>query len=66
MVELLNTSDVVRLSYLQAILRDAGIETVVLDSGAGSLWGSAVAQRLMVADDDLNQAKLVIASAESP
>ena len=66
MIELLNTSDVVRLSYLQAILRDAGIETVVLDAGAGSLWGSAVAQRLMVADEDLNQAKRVIASAEAP
>ena len=66
MIELLNTSDVVRLSYLQAILRVAGIETVVLDAGAGSLWGSAVAQRLMVADEDLNQAKRVIASAEAP
>jgi hypothetical protein len=65
MTELLSTSDVVRLSYLRAVLRDAGIETVVLDTGAGSLWGSAIAQRLMVADEDFSRAKQLIASAEA-
>jgi hypothetical protein len=64
MVELLKTSDVVRLSYLRAVLRDAGIETVVLDAGAGSLWGDAIAPRLMVDDHDLTEAKRVIADAE--
>ena len=64
MVELLSTSDIVRLSYLRSVLRDAGVETVVLDSGAGSLWGSAVAQRVMVAEDDFALAKRVLAEAE--
>lgn len=64
MVEVLSTSDVVRLSYLRAVLRDSGIETVLLDSGAGSLWGSAIAQRLMVAKADLEAAKRLIAIAE--
>jgi hypothetical protein len=64
MVELLKTSDPVRLSFLRAVLHDAGIESVVLDTGAGSLWGDAIAPRLMVDDDDLAQAKRVIAQAE--
>ncbi len=64
MVEVLNTSDAVRLSFLRAVLKDAGIETAVFDAGAGSLWGSAINARLMVEEDDLNQARRVIAEAE--
>lgn len=64
MKELLSTSDAVRLSYLRAVLADAGIETVVLDAGAGSLWGAAIWPRLMVDEDDLAQARRVIAQAE--
>jgi hypothetical protein len=64
MVELLATSDPVRLSFLRAVLKDAGIETAVFDAGAGSLWGSAITSRLMVEDDDLNQAKRLMAEAE--
>ena len=66
MKELLTTSDAVRLSYLRAVLADAGIETVVLDAGAGSLWGAAIPSRLMVDEEDLAQAKRVIAEAERP
>ena len=64
MVELLATSDPVRLSFLRAVLKDAGIETTVFDAGAGSLWGSAITSRLMVEQDDLNQAKRLMAEAE--
>ena len=66
MKELLSTSDAVRLSYLRMVLADAGIETVVLDVGAGSLWGAAIWPRLMVDEDDLARAKRVIAEAERP
>jgi hypothetical protein len=66
MVEVLSTSDAVRLSFLRAVLKDAGIETVVFDAGAGSLWGTAITSRLMVEEDDLNQARRVIAEAERP
>ena len=54
----------VRLSWLRAVLSDAGIETEVWDAGAGSLWGSAIDQRLMVDDADLAQAKRVLEAAE--
>ena len=64
MVELVATSDAVRLSWLRAVLADAGIETQVWDAGAGSLWGSAIDQRLMVEEADLAQAKRILAVAE--
>jgi hypothetical protein len=64
MVEVLSTSNAVQLSYLRAVLTDAGIETAVFDAGAGSLWGSAITSRLMVEEDDLAQAKRLIADAE--
>jgi hypothetical protein len=64
MVEVLSTSDAVRLSFLRAVLKNAGIETAVFDAGAGSLWGSAITSRLMVEEDDLAQAKRLIAEAE--
>jgi hypothetical protein len=64
MIELISTSNPVRLSFLRAVLADAGIETAVFDSGAGSLWGTAIKSRLMVDEDDLPQARRVIAEAE--
>jgi hypothetical protein len=64
MKELLSTSDAVRLSYLRTVLADAGIETVVLDAGAGSLWGAAIPPRLMVDEEDLAQARRLVAQAE--
>ncbi|HLI65274.1 MAG TPA: DUF2007 domain-containing protein [Caulobacteraceae bacterium] len=64
MVELIATANPVRLSFLRAVLTDAGIETTVFDAGAGTLWGSAIKQRLMVEEDDLAQARRVIDEAE--
>ena len=64
MVELLSTSDPVRLSFLQAVLADAAIESVVFDAGAGTLWGTAITPRLMVGEADFAQALRVIAAAE--
>lgn len=64
MKELLATSDLVRLSFLRAVLADAGVPTVVLDAGAGSLWGSAVAPRLMVEEADLARARRLVEEAE--
>jgi len=64
MIELVSTSNPVRLSFLRAVLTDAGIESAVFDAGAGSLWGTAIKSRLMVDEDDLAQARRVIAEAE--
>jgi len=67
MKELLRTNDVVRLSWAQALLRDAGIETVVLDQHTSLVEGSigAIPRRLMVAEGDHVRAKALLASAEA-
>ncbi len=65
MKELLRTNDVVKLSWLTALLADAGIEVVVLDTHTSILEGSAAAipRRLAVSDDDYNRACRVLADA---
>lgn len=59
MTELLRTTDPVRLSWLLALLADAGIEAVVLDTHTSILEGSigAIPRRLMVADRDAWRAR---------
>lgn len=64
MKEVLATNDAVRLSFLCSVLKDAGIETIVLDNGVASVLSSLFESRLMVDDADLAQAKRVIANAE--
>lgn len=65
MRELLRTNDAVRLSFLCVLLRDAGIDAVVLDQHMSVLEGSAAAipRRLMVADADEARARLVLTEA---
>ncbi len=65
MRELLRTNDVVKLSWLQALLADSGIEAVVLDQHTSIVEGSigAIPRRLCVADEDLARARRVLAAA---
>ena len=65
MRELLRTTDVVRLSWLTALLTDAGLESVVLDNHMSVLEGSVIAipRRLMVDSDDYLQARRVLTEA---
>ena len=67
MKELLRTNNVVRLSWLQALLADAGIGSVVLDQHTSLVEGSigAIPRRLMVAEHDHARALLVIAEADA-
>jgi len=67
MKELLRTNDVVRLSWVQALLADAGIDSVVLDQHTSLVEGSigAIPRRLMVEQRDLQRARRVLAEAES-
>jgi hypothetical protein len=63
--ELLRTNDTVRLSFLRVLLRDAGIESVVLDQHMSVLEGSAAAipRRLMVVEADEARARQVLSEA---
>jgi hypothetical protein len=58
---LLSTNDLVRLSFLEAVLTDAGIDHIVLDSFSAAADGSigAVPRRLMVADEDWPRATAI-------
>lgn len=61
MTELEKTNDRVRLSYLQALLSDAGVESFVFDDL--SPWPGVFPGRLMVADEDAAGARQLIAEA---
>lgn len=65
MKELLRTNDNVLLSYAAALLRDAGIAAVQLDTHTSILEGSigAIPRRLMVPDADHDAAASLIEQA---
>jgi len=59
------STDPIRMSFLLALLGDAGIGCQVLDSHISALEGGigAFPRRLVVADDDLAQARRVLREA---
>jgi hypothetical protein len=62
MKAILQTNDPVRLSFLAAVLRDAGIDCLVLDAYASAIEGSisAIPRRLVVAEEDAVRALAVL------
>jgi hypothetical protein len=66
MKELLRTNDPIRLSWVQALLRDGGIDSIVLDRHTSVMEGSigAIPRRLMVAARDHARAKALVALAD--
>jgi hypothetical protein len=62
---LVQTNDPVRLSFLVALLRDAGIAADILDTQISAVEGSigAFPRRLVVADDDASRARRVLQEA---
>jgi hypothetical protein len=65
MRELLRTNDPVTLSWIEALLREAGIGCVVLDAHTSIIEGSigAIPRRLMVAEADWRRARDLLAAA---
>jgi len=61
----LTSNDVVRLSFLTALLADAGIDSVLLDNHTSVLEGSAgaIPRRLVVSEDDYAQALRILRDA---
>ena len=62
---LLKTTNIVRLSFLQALLRDSGIEAQVFDNNISALEAGigAFPRRLMVNKTILFAAKTILADA---
>ena len=65
MKELLRTNDPVKISWVTALLTDGGIESLVLDSHTSIVEGSigAIPRRIMVDDDDLQDAQRLLSDA---
>jgi hypothetical protein len=59
------SNDLVRLSFLNSLLADAGIEAFLLDLHASNVEGSigAIQRRLAVSADDYPRARRVLAEA---
>ena len=66
MRELVRTTDPVLVSWLEEALRAEGIESLVLDRHMSILEGSIgiLPRRVMVADDDLAAARLILRRAQ--
>lgn len=65
MRELLRTNDPVTLSWIDALLREAGIGCVILDAHTSIIEGSigAIPRRVMVADEDFERARALLAAS---
>lgn len=66
MIELLRSNDPVLLSFLSALLKDAGIAHFVADGHMSILDGSigAIPRRLLVDEDGLEEARSLLRDAE--
>ena len=65
MICLIRTMNPVTLSYAQALLKDAEIECFLFDMNSSVLDGSTITvrRRLMVIDEDAQEAREVLESA---
>ncbi|MBX3583749.1 MAG: DUF2007 domain-containing protein [Rhizobiaceae bacterium] len=65
MKELLRTNDAVVISFVEALLKDAGIGAIVADQNMSVLDGSIsiLPRRVLVLDEDLEEAHRILADA---
>ena len=65
MKEVARSNDPVRLSFLTALLADAGVTAIALDTHASIVQGSlgVIPRRLMVTDDEFDTAVAVLRDA---
>ncbi len=66
MEELLRTNNPVSLSYIQSLLKDAGIDHIVLDTHMSIMEGSLgiLPKRIMVPKADLKEARQLVKDAD--
>lgn len=65
MIELLRTNDPVLISFVEALLRDAGIGFFVADRNMSVMEGSIgiLLRRIMVSQEDLDEARALLRDA---
>lgn len=66
MQEIVRTNDEVLLSFLQSLLKDAGIDTLVADRNMSAVEGSIgmLPRRLLVPEDCHDRARRIIEDAD--
>ena len=66
MEELIRTNDIVLISFVEALLRDAGIETLVLDQNMSVVEGSlgVLPRRVLVPEGKLEEARRILTDAD--
>lgn len=65
MKELIRTNDAVIISFVESLLKDAGIGCLVADRNMSVLDGSigVLPRRVLVADGDIDQARRILSDA---
>jgi hypothetical protein len=65
MKELIRTNDAVLISFVESLLKDAGIGSMVADQNMSVLDGSigVLPRRVMVLEDDMAAARRILADA---
>ena len=63
MMTLLQTTDALKVTAVDALLRGAGIASETFDTAAGSLWRAIIPIRIMVAEADHDRARRVLRQA---
>jgi hypothetical protein len=65
MRELIRTNDAVVISFVESLLKDAGIACLLADQNMSVLDGSIgiLPRRILVPDEDLDDARLLLADA---
>lgn len=65
MKELIRTNDVVLLSFVESLMKDAGINSMIADQGMSILEGSLglLPRRFLVSDDDAEAARRILVEA---
>ena len=61
----MKTNDLVLISFVEALMRDAGIDILVLDQNMSVIEGSLgiLPRRILVSEDRLDQARRILQSA---
>jgi hypothetical protein len=65
MIELMRTNDAVLISFVEALLRDAGIGFFIADNNMSVVEGSLgiLPRRVMISEDDAEEARRLLADA---
>jgi len=65
MIELIRTNDAVTISFIESLLRDAGIEYFVADQNMSIMEGSlgVLPRRVLVAEEEADRARQLLADA---